>query len=101
MERIAHYMQESLGIPAISCITKIKHTPYLSGLARDEKRSVLKDAFRMEECFLMPNAKILLLDDIYTSGATGNELAGLIKAHRPDIAVDLLTLCNARKHQST
>ena len=41
--------------------------------------------------------KILIIDDILTTGSTASEMAKLLKNHVADIHISLITLCNARK----
>lgn len=93
-----------------------KSTKFLSGLSRSHRILELQDAFLIDENVLdemLANyysqdkkdqavdqgkkIKLLIVDDILTTGATINELSKLAKKHILNIEITALTLCSARK----
>ena len=77
-ELLAHALAGQLGIPVESgLIARQKFTKPQVKLSREERKRNLADAFAV--CADVANKKILLVDDVITSGATANELAELLK----------------------
>ncbi len=80
-EILASYIGSKKRIKVIETIKKIKETEDQSNLKREERLKNLKDAFEIkndikEKIF---NKKILIIDDIYTTGSTINEVAKVLK----------------------
>ena len=96
----------------IELFERKRHTAFLSRLSDSQRKSEIKGAFdiRAESLDIMlekfysdkdrvfPEKKlrILIFDDIFTTGTTMNELASLLKKRIADVEVSCLTLCNAR-----
>lgn len=87
-----------------------KETKYLSELKMTERFLEVKDAFeinskeldKLVNKFYSVNGinkkiRILLIDDILTSGATVNELSKLLKKFLFNVEIIVLTVCNAKK----
>jgi competence protein ComFC len=73
-------------------ILKKRHsTPAQSSLGRKEREVNLYGAFELKNPKLIRGRNILLIDDIYTTGATADTLAQLLKSHGAN-KVSLLTL---------
>ena len=73
-------------------LLKTKETPPQIGLNAKERAANLKGAFRVEGKFT--GMRILLIDDVMTTGATANECSKqLLKAGAADVVV--LTLARA------
>lgn len=84
-----------LGIPTTpSILRRIRHTPSQTRLDRRARAENVKGAFAVTEPTVMGGKTILLIDDVYTTGATLNECARVLReagAH----AVYALTFCRA------
>lgn len=93
-----------------------KGTQFLSGLSKARRILELQDAFSIDEKILDEmmesyysqekkdqtadqdkKIKLLIVDDILTTGSTINELSKLAKKHILNIEITALTLCSARK----
>ncbi len=104
-----------------------KHTAFLSDLSKAARINELTDAFDIDEAVLSemlerhyahtligraserqenaqkkdepsePKLRLLIIDDILTTGSTLNELAGLAKKKIHSVEIVGLTLCNARR----
>lgn len=58
---------------------KIKDTAAQSSLDKEKRLVNLKGAYKVENSNQIANKKILLFDDIYTTGSTANECARVLK----------------------
>lgn len=89
VELISKIVAKELRRPLLSLLKKIRSTAPQSSLGKDERAINLQDAFSAKPVPYLK--KVLLVDDIRTTGATAQEAAkALIKAGVPE--VDLLTL---------
>ncbi len=71
---IARYLSKRLKMPlVIDGLIKIKATPQQINLKREERLKNLKRAFRAVKSF--SGKRILLIDDVITTGATASECA--------------------------
>ncbi len=60
---------------------KVRHTAKQDSLSRSERRKNLKGCFALKAGAEVKGRKILLIDDIKTTGATLNECAKVLKRH--------------------
>jgi len=65
-----------------------------STLGRDQRTLNIKNAFDLDRAETILDKKILLVDDVYTTGATANECGRLLLS-RGAQKVDVLTLARA------
>ena len=69
-----------LDIPAVPALKKIRHTPPQSGLkSAAERRANVLGAYRVVHPDAVAGKRVLLLDDIITTGATVSECARMLK----------------------
>jgi ComF family protein len=80
--------------PILRVLKKNRKTPPQSQLNRAERLCNLKDAFSVARAGLIAGKKILLIDDILTTGTTINECAKLLKENGAE-SVDFLTIARA------
>ncbi len=75
-EILARIIGKQLNLPVTKLLTKTRETALQSKLSAVERRTNLRDAFR-----LLPygQEQVLLVDDIYTTGATVEECARTLK----------------------
>ena len=73
---ICKHLSEYTGIPYDDILIKIKDTKAQSSLTYEERLTNLKNAFD-----IMPHSykNVLLVDDVYTTGSTVNELCKVLK----------------------
>lgn len=79
-------------------IKRIKNTPTQTSLTKVERRENLKDAFEFcGEKDEIKGKNILIIDDIFTTGATLEEITRLLKRHKAE-NVYCLTCCHTPKN---
>lgn len=80
-EVLARRLSEKTGIPVeTDLVVRRKRTLPQKELNRRQRKKNLKDAFAMKrECRPFPWKRVLLVDDIYTTGSTVDALALLLK----------------------
>lgn len=75
-EVLAKAVRRELGIPAVPVLKKIRHTPPQSGIRGIAlRRANVLGAFRPIRPGRLSGKRILLLDDVITTGATASECA--------------------------
>jgi ComF family protein len=79
-EEIAKFLSEELKIPLVkNCLFKIKETLPQMKLSKEERKENIKDAFFVGSGNVLKNKKILLVDDVYTTGSTMEECARILR----------------------
>lgn len=69
-ELLANELGKLTNLPVKNCLIRAKHTEALKGISKDDRAEVIKDAIFHNEKIDVLNKKILIIDDIYTTGAT-------------------------------
>lgn len=93
-ELLAKHLSDILNIPMNCCIARTKDTPTQTHLTREERKENLLDAF---DCINKENLKdknVLLVDDVFTTGATMNEITKVLKRCKVN-SVYGITFCHA------
>ena len=96
-EKIAKELGKMIDIPILDCIYRKLNTNRLYNLNRKERKIELKNAFLVKENINYANGKnILLIDDIFTTGSTVNEISKLLKLNNVNkiFVMTLLTKSN-------
>ncbi len=75
-------------------LIRAKQTRPQTGLSRKKRLTNIKNAFRLQTSKTIAGKKILLVDDVYTTGATVDECARVL-LHGGAESVDVLTLAQA------
>lgn len=79
-ELVAHELEKSLGIPMKKDIlSKVVNTITQSKLGGKARQSNIQHAFFIKNDIEVEDKKIILLDDIYTTGATSEECSRVLK----------------------
>lgn len=96
-EKIAKELGKIIDIPILDCIYRKSNTNRLYNLNRKERKVELKNAFLVKENINYAKGKnILLIDDIFTTGSTVNEISKLLKLNNVNkiFVITLLTKSN-------
>lgn len=76
VEELAHYVAKELDIPCKRLIRKIRHNQPQSGIVGDaQRRANVLGAYQIVDPKLVEGKRVLLLDDIVTTGATAGEVS--------------------------
>lgn len=73
------------------CLFKTKNIIEQSKLNKEERIKNIKGVYELKNSYRLENKKILLIDDIYTTGSTVNECCKVLKKANPK-EIDVLTI---------
>ncbi|MCI9087723.1 MAG: ComF family protein [Clostridia bacterium] len=80
-------------------LKKAKNNQPQSSLNKEQRRENVKNVYKVQNELKIQNKKILLFDDIYTTGSTANECARMLRAFGSQ-AVGILTIArDLQKYQ--
>ncbi|MEE3355938.1 MAG: ComF family protein [Candidatus Weimeria sp.] len=77
---LAQRFGEEFNLPVKDLLERVEDTPPMKGLSPGTRRRNMKKAFHMKESAVQFN-KILLVDDIFTTGATMDAAAEVLISH--------------------
>lgn len=98
---LAQTVSRELGLEAKPVLKKIRDNPAQSGLESAEERfSNVKDAYEVTDPDAVMGKRILLIDDILTTGATSSECARMLRSAGA-VSIHLLVAASGRKHKKT
>jgi len=80
-ELLARQIAKRSGIPMKNVLVRTKNTKPMSKLTGAERRDNLRDVFAVKPFYLnkIKNNRVLLIDDIYTTGSTANACSDTLK----------------------
>lgn len=79
-EKIANKLSELLDIPVLDCLSRVKNTKRLYNLDKKNREKELKNGFEVKDnIYILKNKNVILIDDIFTTGSTANEISKLLK----------------------
>jgi len=94
---IAERIREEVdGLSCETLVARVKDTPSFSRLGAAERREWIKKAFRLVSDAEVKKKRILLIDDVVTTGATTNECARVLRRGGAE-RVDVLAVAVARR----
>ncbi len=77
---LARFLSKSISAPLdLNILKRTLWTVPQTGLSREERLSNVKNAFRVEHPQLSKGKRVLLVDDVFTTGTTLSECAGILK----------------------
>lgn len=92
-EKIANYLSNYTEIPVIDCIKRNRNTKRLYALNKFQREKELKNAFEVKDgSEEIIGRKIILVDDIFTTGTTVNEISKKLKIYGVDEIIVLTFL---------
>ena len=85
-------MAKNLGIEYnTDCLFKVKNIVEQSKLNKEERQKNIQGVYELHKQNRLQNKKILLIDDIYTTGSTVNECCKILKQASPK-QIEVFTL---------
>lgn len=91
---LASELSKLSNIPMFNDIIRIKDTPSQTSLTRIQREENVKDCFKINSPSNIKDLNILIVDDVFTTGSTTNEIAKLLKHHHAN-KVYVLTVAHA------
>ena len=92
-EKIASYLSEYTNIQLIDCVKRNRNTKRLYALNKFQREKELKNAFEVKDGSEKIKCKrVLLIDDIFTTGTTVNEISKKLKIYGVDEIIVLTFL---------
>ena len=80
-EAVAFGIASKLELPCrINWLKRTRYTPIKPDRSRTERLEIVKGAFRVTRFAKLQTMRVLLIDDVLTTGATMNEAAKVLKA---------------------
>jgi ComF family protein len=83
-------------LPLLACMERIKHGPFQTALLKAKRHSNVQNAFRLQPDFVgtLTGKRILLLDDVMTTGSTLYEAGKVLLSANPS-HLEALVVCRA------
>lgn len=79
VELLAKAVGKELGMQPVKLLKKVRHTPPQSGISgHAERRANVLNAYRVMDSAQLRGRRVLLIDDIITTGATAGEAARVL-----------------------
>ena len=78
-ELLARYVSKKLGFPGGNALVRIKNTKSQAQLPKSERLTNISGAFECEDEELVRKKRVILIDDVVSTGATLNEAANALK----------------------
>ncbi|WP_143076531.1 ComF family protein [Peptostreptococcus sp. D1] len=80
-EKLAKYICERYSLEAVELIKRVKNTKKLYGLNSSDRKKVLRSAFEINPEYRnrLNGKKVIIIDDIFTSGSTINEISKILR----------------------
>ena len=78
-ELLAEATSKRVGVPVVDCLQKVKDTDRQAKLGRTERLKNLSDAYRVKSRKIVKDKRILIIDDVSTTGATAQAAAEKLK----------------------
>ena len=91
---LAKHLSKLTHIPVFDDITRIKDTPSQTHLTRTQRQENVKDCFKITTKTKLDNLNILIIDDVFTTGSTTNEISKLLKSKQAN-KIYVLTVAHA------
>ncbi len=98
-EEIAKALSTISQIPLIPVLKRIKNTKNLARMGKEERLKAIADSFEICKKDEVKAKRVLLVDDVFTSGATTNECAKVLKKAKADFVYVLTFATSTDKIQ--
>lgn len=98
VDLIADGIGAALSIPVVRCVSKIRSTPAVKGLSAEGRAGALKGVFAVIPGFVT-GKRVLLIDDVFDTGATMNEITSVLLDDAKAATVYALTMTTTRSRR--
>jgi len=76
---LSRVLASRLGLPVFRIVRRVRHTLPQFGLDRQERKKNVERAFQVSDVDCVAGARLLLIDDVMTTGATVDEICRLLR----------------------
>jgi ComF family protein len=76
---LAELLAKSSGLPLVSALQRVRYTTTQTAFDRAERMQNLRNAFRLRKKMDVRGSRVLLIDDVLTTGSTLSECARVLK----------------------
>jgi ComF family protein len=84
-ERLARHLSAAAGIPVrAGALRRVRPTPTQTRLSREERAANMRNAFAVRPGAALAGCRVVLVDDVFTTGATTNACAAALRAAGAD-----------------
>ena len=91
---LARNLSKLTSVPVFDGILRIRDTPTQTSLTRKQRKENVKDSFKITSKTALKNLNILLIDDVFTTGSTTNEISRELKSANAN-NIYVLTIAHA------
>lgn len=99
-QRLGRELSRLTAIPLRTALRRARATTPQVGLSHAQRTANLKSAFELKAGSGLEGARVLLLDDVLTTGATASEAARVVREEGGADEVHVLTLARALRHEA-
>ena len=92
---MARKLSAGTGIPVVQCAAREKDTIPQHGLSAARRKANLAGAFTRKTGLDLENKRILILDDVFTTGSTASALSGCLRKKPGAGTIGVLTVARA------
>jgi ComF family protein len=89
---LSRLLSRRLGIPVFRGLRRIRHTAPQFGLDQRERARNVRGAFALQEKSRIAGARVLVLDDVMTTGATVDEICRILREQAAPERIMALTI---------
>jgi len=93
-ELVARITAKQLGLPLVNALKRTKRTPKQAALDRKARLTNIAGAFSPQNGIDFGSGRVLLIDDVMTTGTTLSEAAGTLRSAGAE-EVDTVVVCRA------
>lgn len=93
---VAQLLAKALGIKVVDAVSKVKDTPELKNVSIEERQKLLEGAYEVDAA-VTKGRDLLLLDDLFQSGATMNAVAAILQSKGGAAKVFALALTRTKR----
>jgi competence protein ComFC len=89
---LASALSKQTGVPVFTGLRRMRNTAPQFGLDFGRRQENVRGAFRLDRAIPLRSGRVILLDDVLTTGATVSEIGQVLKGGAPDAAVTVLSV---------
>jgi len=92
---LSQKLSRSLRLPLFQGLIRIRETLPMTGLNPRERQENLQGAFDLQDERALEDRRLLLIDDVMTTGSTVSEISRLLRTRIPIRRIIVLTVARA------